>query len=194
MKNVLWVDCCIRGEESRTLRLSRAFLDALPQDCAVTHLDLMQLQPRYCFGDYLEERQKLLEQGNLSHPRFDLAHQFAAADAIVVSAPFWDLSFPALLKVYIEQVSLDGITFGSTAAGLVGLCRAERMVYLTTRGGFYTGDELEMGSRYMEALCKFFGIDRYDCVAADGMDIAGFDGEGSLKAAMDKAAELAKTF
>lgn len=30
MKNVLWVDCCIRGEESRTLRLSRAFLEALP--------------------------------------------------------------------------------------------------------------------------------------------------------------------
>lgn len=194
MKNVLWVDCCIRGEASRTRRLSRAFLDALPEDCRVTHLDLMQLQPRYFSGDYFAEREALLQQGNLSHPRFDLARQFAAADAIVVSAPFWDLSFPALLKVYIEQVSLDSITFGSTAEGLVGLCRAERMVYLTTRGGFYTGDAMEMGSRYMEALCRFFGIDRYDCVAADGMDIAGFDSEGSLKAAMDKAAALAEAF
>ena len=193
MKNILWVDCCIRGEDSRTLRLSRAFLDALPQDCAVTHLDLMQLQPRYFSGSYLAERQELLEKGELSHPRFDLARQFAAADAVVVSAPFWDLSFPALLKVYIEQVSLDGITFGSTAQGLVGLCRAERMVYLTTRGGFYTGDDMEMGSRYMEALSKFFGIGRYDCIAADGMDVAGFDGEASLNAAMEKAAALAKT-
>lgn len=194
MKNVLWVDCCIRGEASRTLRLSRAFLDSLPQDCAVTHLDLMQLQPRYFVGAYFEERQQLLERGELSHPRFGLARQFAAADAIVVSAPFWDLSFPALLKVYIEQVSLDGITFGSTAQGLVGLCRAERMVYLTTRGGFYTGDDMEMGSRYMEALSKFFGIARYDCIAADGMDVAGFDGEASLNAAMEKAAALAKAF
>ncbi len=194
MKNVLWVDCCIRGEQSRTLRLSRAFLSALPEACRVTHLDLMQLQPRYFSGAYFDERQALLEQGAREHPRFDLARQFAAADEIVVSAPFWDLSFPALLKVYIEQVSLDGITFGSTEAGLVGLCRAERMVYLTTRGGFYTGDAMEMGSRYMEALCRFFGIDRYDCVAADGMDVAGFDGEGSLRAAMEKAAALAKTF
>ena len=194
MKNVLWVDCCIRGEDSRTLRLSRAFLDSLPENCAVTHLDLMQLQPRYFVGAYFEERQQLLERGELSHPRFDLARQFAAADAIVVSAPFWDLSFPALLKVYIEQVSLDGITFGSTAQGLVGLCRAARMVYLTTRGGFYTGDDMEMGSRYMEALSKFFGIGRYDCIAADGMDVAGFDAEGSLKAAMEKAAALAKAF
>lgn len=194
MKNVLWVDCCIRGEDSRTLRLSRAFLDSLPEDCAVTHLDLMQLQPRYFVGAYFEERQQLLERGELSHPRFDLARQFAAADAVVVSAPFWDLSFPALLKVYIEQVSLDGITFGSTAQGLVGLCRAARMVYLTTRGGFYTGDDMEMGSRYMEALSKFFGIARYDCIAADGMDVAGFDGEASLKTAMEKAAALAKTF
>ena len=194
MKNVLWVDCCIRGEQSRTLRLSRAFLSALPEDCRVTQLDLMQLQPRYFSGSYFDERQALLERGELRNARFDLARQFAAADAIVISAPFWDLSFPALLKVYIEQVSLDGITFGSTEAGLVGLCRAERMVYLTTRGGFYTGDAMEMGSRYMQALSRFFGIDRYDCVAADGMDVAGFDGEGALRAAMDKAAALARTF
>ena len=65
MKNVLWIDCCIRGEASRTLRLSRAFLDALPEDCQVTHLDLMQLQPRYFSGAYFDERQRLLEQGAL---------------------------------------------------------------------------------------------------------------------------------
>ena len=114
--------------------------------------------------------------------------------ANVIAAPFWDLSFPALLKVYIEQVSVDGITFGSTESGLQGLCRASQLVFLTTRGGFYTGDAMEMGSRYLDALHTFFGIGAYTCIAADGMDVAGFDAAASLAAAIDRAKALARTF
>ena len=95
------------------------------------------------------------------------------------------------MKVYIEQVSVDGITFGSTEDGLKGLCRASHLVFLTTRGGFYTGDAMEMGSRYLEALHTFFGIGEYACIAADGMNVAGFDAEASLRRAMQEAAQLA---
>ena len=34
MKNVLFVDCCIRGEASRTKKLADAFLSALPATAA----------------------------------------------------------------------------------------------------------------------------------------------------------------
>lgn len=34
-----------------------------------------------------------------------------------------------------------------------------------------------MGSRYLQAMAEFFGIGRYDCVAADGLDAAGHDPE-----------------
>lgn len=80
------------------------------------------------------------------------------ADAIVLAAPLWDLSFPALLKVYIENVSVEGITFGCGAAGCYGICRAQRMAFLTTRGSVYEGSHLEMGSRYLQAMAEFFGI------------------------------------
>ena len=101
------------------------------------------------------------------------------------------MSFPALLKVYIEQISLDGITFTTETGALTGSCRAERLVFLTTRGGFYTGDAQEMGSRYLDALHTFFGIGKYTCIAADGMNVAGFDAEASLRRAMQEAAQLA---
>lgn len=193
MREVLFIDCCIRGAESRTKRLANSFLTALPSDCHVTRLDLMEENLPYFKGAYFDERQRLLEAGDRSHPRFRYAHQFAGADLIVIAAPFWDLSFPALLKVYIEQVSVDGITFGSTEQGLQGLCRASDMVFLTTRGGFYTGDAMEMGSRYLDALHTFFGVGRYHCVAADGMDVAGFDTEGSLGDAIVRAKALARS-
>lgn len=191
MRNVLFVDCCIRREASRTKKLADAFLSALPSDCAVTHLDLMAEDLSYFKDSYFAQRETLLAEGQLNHPRFRYAHQFAQADAIVIAAPFWDLSFPALLKVYLEQLCVDGITFGSTETGLKGFCKASQMIFLTTRGGFYTNDVMEMGSRYLDAMHVFFGIGQYTCIAADGMDVAGFDAEASLNSAMQEAKTLA---
>ena len=191
MRKLLLIDCCIRKEESRTRRLMEAFLGAVPEDCEVERLVLTEENLAPLTGDFFAQRQRLLEDHDYSHPRFRYAKQFAQADLVVIAAPFWDLAFPALLKIYIEQVSLDGITFGANETGLVGLCRGTDMVFLTARGGFYTGDALEMGSRYLDALHTFFGIGRYHCIAADGMDVAGFDGEASLRAACEEAKTLA---
>lgn len=192
MKTALYVDCCIRGAESRSAKLAEAFLAALPADYAVTHLNLMQegLQP--LTGDFFQSRQELLAVGNRTHPRFRYAHQLAGADLIIMAAPFWDMGFPALLKIYIENVSVDGITFRGTENGLEGMCKAEHLVFLTSRGGFYAGSDLEQGAPYLRAIQKFFGIGEFHCIAADGMDVAGFDGPGSLQRACEEAAALAR--
>ena len=86
----------------------------------------------------------------------------------------------------LEQLC-DGVTGYSRYAAADTLSRG----YLTARGGFYTDDPMEMGSRYLDALHTFFGFDRYHCVAADGMDVAGFDGKASLEEACKKAEALA---
>ena len=111
-----------------------------------------------------------------------------------MAAPFWDLSIPALLKLYIENVSVEGITFRSTQQGLQGLCRGTDLVFLTTRGGIYEeGSEWEQGVPYLRAIGRFFGFDRFSFVAVDGLDVQGFDGEGALRDGCRRAAELAQT-
>ena len=58
------------------------------------------------------------------------------ADIIVIAAPYWDLSFPAQLKDYIERVNAVGVTFDYDQEGIpYGLCRAKKLVYITTAGG-----------------------------------------------------------
>ena len=191
MRKALLIDCCIRKKESRTARLLEAFAGALPED---VEQDILVLDEENLFcltGAYFEQRQKLLDQGRLDHPRFRYAHQFAEADLVCIAAPFWDLSFPALLKVYIEQISVDGITFSSSHGGLQGLCKGTDLVFLTTRGGVYTDDPMEMGSRYLDALHVFYGFDRYHCIAADGMDMSRFDSAAVLEDAKQKARTLA---
>ena len=44
------------------------------------------------------------------------------ADTVVIAAPFWDLSFPAILKKYIEAVTVAGITFRYSDQGHRSVC------------------------------------------------------------------------
>ena len=196
MKNVLYVDCYIRREGSRTKELAEHFLKELEKtgEYAITGLVLMDEGLNFMAEGFFRQRDELLAGKNFAHPRFCHAHQFAEADKIVIAAPFWDLSFPALLKVYIENLCVEGITFKTGERGLEGLCKADHMVYLTTRGGCYAGTPLEMGSRYMAAMAEFFGIGRYDCIAAEGLDIGLVPVEELLGAAKKEAEEVVKTF
>ena len=41
---------------------------------------------------------------------FDYANAMAQADMIVIAAPYWDMSFPASLKIFLEAASVVGIT------------------------------------------------------------------------------------
>ena len=192
MKKALLIDCCIRKDRSRTAKLAEAFVKALPAEYQLTRLDVAAEGLLPFDLTSLDDRDALLAAGQTDHPRFRYAHQLAEADIAIVAAPFWDLSFPAIFKVYIEHVSVEGITFRSTAEGLQGLCRGTDLILLTTRGGIYgDGEPLEQGTPYLRGIRKFFGFDNFRCVAADGLDIVGFDGEGALRDACEKAAALA---
>ena len=196
MKKVLFVDCCIRREHSRSKQLADFFLGELQKkgEYEIETLCLMDENLSYFSEGFFLQSEALLAEGKLDHPRFRYAHQFAEADKIVIAAPFWDLSFPALLKVYIENLCVDSITFHTDEHGLHGLCKADHMVFLTARGAFYTDSPLEQGSRYLEQMAGFFGIEKYDCVAAEGLDIGAWPVEELMDKAKVQAAEVAKKF
>lgn len=156
MENLLFINACVRGERSRTLKLARRFLDAYRAahpDTVITERDLCaaRLQPQY--PEVLAERDALWSAGKLEQPMFEPAWQFAAADKLVIAAPFWDMSFPAILKIYLERISVTDLTFGYSEEGaMVGLCRASKLLYITTRGGNYAGTPMETATPVLKAL------------------------------------------
>lgn len=195
---VLMINGCIRGGESRSWRLAEAFLETMrssaEEEFSYTRLDLSELDLKPLTGTFFEDRQKLLEENNRVHPRFDYARQFAEADRLLVAAPFWDLGFPAVLKLYIENISLDGITFGCNADGMYGMCRAKDMLFFTTRGGFYEGTPMEQGARYLEALCGMFGIPKFRCIFAEGMDFKPEQEAEIMARALEEAREAGRQY
>ena len=87
MKRALFADCCIRGESSRTARLARAFFSAL-DGYEVSRVDVAGADILPLGRETLEKRNTMTEAGDYEAPMFGLAKQFAAADMVVVVAPF----------------------------------------------------------------------------------------------------------
>ena len=191
MKKLLFVDCCVsqRGEHSRTLALARAYLDAFREkhpDWAVERAELAGLAP--FTPEMLDQRDRLAKRGDFGAEVFAPARAFQAADAIVVAAPLWDMSYPALLNIYIEHISANGLCYHYDAAGCHGDCRAERLVYLTSGGDFETGESV--GVLHWKQLCTMFGIEKFDYVFAGGLDIDPNKTGELLEAACRRAREL----
>lgn len=116
---------------------------------------------------------------------FSLANQFAAADQIVIAAPHWDLSFPAMLKQYFEHINVVGVTFIYTPEGEPeGLCKAKELIYVSTAGGNFVPEEYGFG--YTKALAQsYYGIPKVRLIQAVGLDLIGADPEQILKESMD---------
>lgn len=195
---LLFVDCCIsqRGEDSRTRKLAEAFLKAFQKEHSEAEVETVDQETLLALKPFarekLDERDALASVGAWDAPVFRLARQFRAADGIVVAAPFWDLSFPAALRTYIEYISANGLSYHYEADGCHGDCRAERLVYLTSGGDVEREDSV--GVLYWRQLCAMFGIGRFDYVFAGGLDIDPAKAPELLEAACILAGKLAETF
>lgn len=171
MKKILFVNACVRPE-SRTRELAELALGQIAGEVAELNLNEVAIPP--LTRETLEARTMALETGDSGSPLFRYAKQFADADAIVIAAPYWDLSFPALLKAYIEAVNVVGITFYYDAHGTPkSLCRAKELYYITTAGGPILAD---LGFDYVRTVAEmFYQIPTIRCVRAEGLDVVGAD-------------------
>ena len=194
---LLFIDGCIsqRGPASRTRALAEAFLSAFREshpgaEVETVTLEALDLKP--FLPTALNQRDELASVGAFGAPVFDLARQFQAADKIVAAAPFWDLSFPAVMRTYIEYISANGLCYHYEADGCHGDCRADRLAYLTTGGDFERPESL--GVLYWKQLSKMFGVPRFDYIFAGGLDVDPAKAPELLEAACEQARTLGRSF
>ena len=172
MENILYINACCR-ENSRTKELARHLLSNLSGN--INSLNLYEENICSLDAQLLSKRDDLLKKGMTDDEMFALAKQFASADTIIIAAPYWDLMFPSVLKVYLENITVCGVTFYYSDKGIPqSLCKAKSLYYVTTSGG-YIGEN-NFGFDYIRALATgFFGIGDVRFFSAEGLDIYGAD-------------------
>lgn len=195
LKKVLLINACARSC-SRTLELAGKFLSCLENLCAAEIKELClyaELEKRNIFPideSFIDFRAKCSYSGDFSNAVFRPARLFSEADIIVIAAPYWDFSFPSVLKIFLENICVEGLSFRYTEDGMPhGLCRASDMVYVSTSGGPVYGD---FGYGYLDSLCRqLLGVRNTHLIQAENLDICGYDTDKIILETMRSAEELA---
>ena len=177
---ILFINACVR-EQSRTLILAKRLLDTLDGD--IKEVQLEKIDFPVVDEGFINHRDQLLRSGKFDDSMFDLGRDFANADTVVIAAPYYDLSFPAMLKQYFEQINVVGLTFAYSENGTpIGLCKAKDLYYVTTAGGPVISDAFGFG--YVKALAEtFYGINNVYQIKAERLDIIGADVNKILESA-----------
>ncbi len=192
MKKLLYIDACIRDEQSRTKRIATPVVEALRQKYEVQTLVINDLDLSIVKKELITKR----NNGEVDPQVMFWAESVRDADRIVIAAPFWDMSFPAALKNFFELCSIFDVTFKSDDKTCYGNCKAEKLLYITTRGmDINTGDALEQASPYLKAISWLWGIGPLEVVSAQNMDyISETEIEERISKAISEGLKIAEEF
>ncbi len=198
MSKVLYIKANIKNDgESRTFKVSDNFVEEYkkrnPED-EIIELDLYKENIDFLRPEDLGKIFGPKDEESKNNPILKYAYQFAEADKYIVAAPMWNLSMPAILKAYIDYVSVTGITFKYTAEGPVGLLNNKKAVHIVARGGEYANAPYEMGDRYLKTIFAFFGVTDMETIAIENVDVVGADVQAKVDEAIERAKLLLEKF
>lgn len=178
MNKILFIDASVR-KESRTHKLAEYLMSRLDGEKTVVRLS--DEYPCHLDAESLKLRQELIAKKDYSHPIFKFAKQFADCDTAVICAPYWDLSFPAIFKEYIENICVSTVTFEYVNGIPQSLCNVKKVYYVTTAGGEIFAN---LGYDYVKVLFEaFFKVKEFHLIKAEHLDVIGADAEKIIEGA-----------
>lgn len=193
MRKLVVINACVRQGDSRTLRIAEPIVAALSGRYETIRYDLPEMEGVVPLTPELFARRG---RGEIPAWALEAAKAIASADCILIAAPFWDMSFPAVLKAFFEQTSLFDVTFTDTGKSCMGLCKAPKVLYVTTRGmDIPTGAPEEQATPYLRAIGTLWNLGELTTIAASGMDYCSpEEQESKISACMAEGLELAKSW
>lgn len=209
MDRLLHIIATPRASESRTLRVSNAFLERLRKKYQglkidVLNLSLQKLPPltmKRLDGKYTLLNGKELSD-DLKKAWEDIIkyiEQFLSADSYLVSTPMWNFSIPYYLKHYIDIIVQPKYLFRYTEKGAEGLVKGRKMLIVTSRGGDYGSEgpsrNYDLQEPYLRTVFGFIGLTDITFINAQPMDALGPEVQRQkLEAAKAIAIRVAEDF
>jgi FMN-dependent NADH-azoreductase len=187
MGKLLYIIANSKPEEISSSRIvSRELVNRIlekHQDLVLEELDLYQEyipRPKYKYfssRSTLATGEELLEMTPQEQKDIQemimLCKQFVDASVYVVASPMWSLSFPAVLKDYIDCVMQADrtITFqNNKPEGLLN-DRPRTFIYVQSSGAnipWILKPVMDKGLNYVEDIIKFTGISKFEELLVDG--------------------------
>lgn len=99
-----------------------------------------------------------------------LVAELEAADLLVLGAPIYNFSIPAVLKAWIDMVTRARLTFRYTESGPEGLLTGKKAIVIVPSGGVPVGSAVDFSTPYLRHALAFIGITDVEFIGARGAD------------------------
>jgi FMN-dependent NADH-azoreductase len=168
--SLLYLDASPRGERSASRRLGAKYLaawQAAHQGAPVVTRDLGRTPPPFVTEAWVEGAYAPADQQSpaardamaISNAYVD---ELLAANEVVIATPIYNLSIPAMLKAWIDQIVRAGRTFNRGSGGFVGLAGGKRVTVIVSSGGDLRpsgpGAAYNFVEPYLRTVFGFIGI------------------------------------
>jgi len=175
---LLHIDASPRGARSRSRQLGRRFLDAWRSahpDANVIVRDVGNEPPPFVSEAWVEGAFTPADQHSpAAQHAIAISNQYVdellAANEVVITTPIYNLSVPAVLKAWIDQIVRFGRTFNKAPGGFEGLAKGKRVIVIVTSGSDFRlsspGGAFNHLEPYLRAVFGFIGITQVEFVYA----------------------------
>lgn len=209
MKKLLYITANTKPEDQSTSKtVGRMLVNHLmkkSQGAQLEELDLYETTLPVLKHHYFSGRSTLISSDKImelsKEEQQDIAtvlklcDQFVSADWIVLAAPMWSLSFPAVVKQYLDCILMCGKTIAFKNDKPYGLLedRPRSFVYVQSSGGalpWMLRPILNKGMSYVEDIMKFIGISGCYSLFADGTGTTEEERRDAIAGAAEKIEPL----
>jgi FMN-dependent NADH-azoreductase len=97
-----------------------------------------------------------------------LVHELDSADMVLITAPVYNFSVPAVLKSWIDMICRARLTFRYRENGPEGLLKDRPLYLVMASGGIWFGSTADFASDYLRHILGFIGIHDVRLVYAEG--------------------------
>ena len=180
MPQILHVDASARSEGSITRQIGAELVAALMAHNGgkVVYRNLAAEAPGFVDGAWVAANFTAPDDRDASaRQRLSgsdaLVDELQDADVLVLGAPIYNFSVPAVLKAWIDQIARVHRTFRYTPDGPQGLLEGKKAYLVVASGGTAIGSEIDFATPYLRHVLGFIGIHDVEVVAAERGDVAG---------------------
>lgn len=196
--NILAIEASARHEGSISRRLAADLLAALEQrhgDVRITRRDLATGLPlideAWVNANFTPDEDRTAEHRQVLALSDELVEELQAADVVVIAAPIYNFSVPAVLKAWIDMIARARLTFRYTDSGVEGLLTGKRAYVIVPSGGVPIGSPADFATPYLRHALGFVGIEDVEFIGATGADRGNNEALDSARARIAELVHLA---
>jgi FMN-dependent NADH-azoreductase len=202
-RTLLHIDASPRGDRSHSRKLGRDFVShwqASRPAGRVVARDIGHEPPPFVTAAWVEGAFAPAEQHSpAAREAIAVSNRYVdellAADEILITTPIYNLSLPAALKAWIDQIVRAGRTFRPAAGSFEGLAGGKRVVVIVASGSDFRphtpGSAYNFLEPYLRAVLGFIGITDVEFVYAHSLNQGSTPAVQALADAQATLAQLA---